>query len=119
MHIQILDLPIQVPPVTPGTNQKMSQASFASWEKERDEFNIPKDPQLCSESDVNHWLLWAIKEFNLDGFDAQSFLMTGKMICEMGKEMFLAQTPPYVGDILWEHLDRLLRESSSSSSIPP
>lgn len=35
--------------------------------------------------------------------------MTGKMICEMGKEMFLAQTPPYVGDILWEHLDRLLR----------
>ena len=45
MHIQILDLPIQVPPLTPGTNQKMSQAlaaSFASWEKERDEFNIPK-----------------------------------------------------------------------------
>ncbi|KAH9424438.1 Protein C-ets-1 [Dermatophagoides pteronyssinus] len=106
------NLPIQVPPLTPGTNQKMSQAlaaSFASWEKERDEFNIPKDPQLWSESDVNHWLQWAIKEFNLDGFDSQTFLMTGKMICEMGKEMFLAQTPPYVGDILWEHLDRLLR----------
>lgn len=67
------------------------------------------DPQLWSESDVNHWLQWAIKEFNLDGFDSQTFLMTGKMICEMGKEMFLAQTPPYVGDILWEHLDRLLR----------
>ncbi|XP_075591538.1 ETS-like protein pointed isoform X4 [Dermatophagoides farinae] len=111
------NIPIQVPPLTPGTNQKMSQAlaaSFASWEKERDEFNIPKDPQLWSESDVNHWLLWAIKEFNLDGFDAQSFLMTGKMICEMGKEMFLAQTPPYVGDILWEHLDRLLRDSDGS-----
>lgn len=39
------DIPAQVPPLTPGTNQKMAQAltaSFSSWEKERDKLNIPQ-----------------------------------------------------------------------------
>ena len=27
----------------------------------------------------------------------------------MGKEMFLARTPHFMGDILWEHLERLLK----------
>lgn len=34
-----------MPPLTPGTNQKMTQvllASYSSFEKERDLFNIPK-----------------------------------------------------------------------------
>lgn len=33
------------PPLTPGTNKKMTealQATFASWEKERHKFNVPK-----------------------------------------------------------------------------
>lgn len=67
------------------------------------------DPQHWTESDVAHWLTWSIKEFNLEGLDPQNFIMTGKSMCDMGKEIFLAQTPPYAGVILWEHLDRLLR----------
>ncbi|KAJ6222509.1 hypothetical protein RDWZM_001054 [Blomia tropicalis] len=121
------NLPTQVPPLTPGTNQKMSQAlaaSFSSWEKERDMCNIPKDPQQWSESDVSRWLGWAIKEFNLEGVDIRNFSMHGKEMCSMGKEMFLARTPHFMGDILWEHLERLLKvspshpqtETSSSSS---
>ena len=136
----------------------MSQAlaaSFNSWEKEREQYNIPKgnedaasassvgcdihklnnqtkhgilfsaclhltDPQQWSESDVNRWLNWAIKEFNLEGVDTQNFAMEGKEMCAMGKEMFLARTPPFMGDILWEHLDRLLKgKRSRSSSVPP
>ncbi|KPM06583.1 Sterile alpha motif containing protein [Sarcoptes scabiei] len=90
----------------------MSQAlaaSFNNWDKERDEYNISKDPRFWTENDVSRWFNWAIKEFNLEGFDPQNLIISGKAMCEMGKEMFLAQTPPYVGDILWEHLDRLLR----------
>lgn len=33
------------PPLTPGTNKKMTealQATFASWEKERHKLNVPK-----------------------------------------------------------------------------
>lgn len=39
------DLPTQVPPLTPGTNLKMTQAlasSFISFEKERERLNIPR-----------------------------------------------------------------------------
>lgn len=109
----------------------MSQAlaaSFNSWEKEREQYNIPKgwsglhlnliylftyiiwlDPQQWSELDVNRWLNWAIKEFNLEGVDIRNFSMLGKEMCAMGKEMFLARTPHFMGDILWEHLERLLK----------
>ena len=41
----ILDIPTQVPPLTPGTNVKMAEAlraSFSSWEKERVKYNAPK-----------------------------------------------------------------------------
>ena len=39
------DNPAQVPPLTPGTNKKMTEAlkaSFASWEKDQINRNIPK-----------------------------------------------------------------------------
>lgn len=45
------DLPSQVPPLTPGTNQKMAQAisaSFSSWEKEREQFNITEGKAYTS-----------------------------------------------------------------------
>ena len=40
-----IDIPAQVPPLTPGTNKKMTEAlkaSFASWEKEQERLGIPK-----------------------------------------------------------------------------
>lgn len=43
--IPFSDMPAQVPPLTPGTNKKMTEAlkaSFASWEKEQIKLNIVK-----------------------------------------------------------------------------
>ncbi|XP_011692282.1 PREDICTED: ETS-like protein pointed, isoform P2/D isoform X2 [Wasmannia auropunctata] len=106
-----LDIPAQVPPLTPGTNKKMTEAleaSFASWEKERLRLNITKDPRQWSEAAVAHWLHWAIREFSLEGVAMQPWQhMTGKQICAMGKESFLARAPAFMGDILWEHLEIL------------
>ncbi|XP_076281513.1 ETS transcription factor pointed isoform X5 [Lasioglossum baleicum] len=106
-----LDIPAQVPPLTPGTNKKMTEAleaSFASWEKERVRLNITKDPRQWSEAAVAHWLHWAIGEFSLEGVAMQPWQhMTGKQICAMGKESFLARAPAFMGDILWEHLEIL------------
>jgi len=45
MLVSFSDIPAQVPPLTPGTNKKMTEAleaSFASWEKERLRLNITK-----------------------------------------------------------------------------
>ncbi|XP_068247697.1 transforming protein p68/c-ets-1-like [Palaemon carinicauda] len=47
------DLPAPVPPLTPGTTKKMTdalRASFASWEKEREKHNITKDVEEESAS---------------------------------------------------------------------
>lgn len=38
--------------------------------------------------------------------------MTGKQICAMGKESFLARAPTtFMGDILWEHLEILQKST--------
>ncbi|XP_060606941.1 transforming protein p54/c-ets-1-like, partial [Ruditapes philippinarum] len=68
----LLDVPAtaQVPPLTPGTTQKMSQAlleSFKSFEKDQHRLGIPKDPMHWNETQVVQWLNWAIHEFTLEG----------------------------------------------------
>ncbi|XP_069681737.1 protein C-ets-1 isoform X3 [Periplaneta americana] len=121
-----LDIPTQVPPLTPGTNKKMTEAlkaSFASWEKEQLRLNIVKDPRQWTESNVAQWLCWAIREFSLEGVTMHQFHMKGKDICAMGKEAFLARAPPFMGDILWEHLEILQKdvekERSALENVPP
>ncbi|XP_048515594.1 protein C-ets-1 isoform X2 [Athalia rosae] len=107
------DIPAQVPPLTPGTNMKMTEAlkaSFASWEKEQTRLNITKDPRQWSETAVAHWQQWALREFSLEGVAMQQWHMTGKQICAMGKESFIARAPAFMGDILWEHLEMLQKE---------
>ncbi|XP_065338281.1 ets DNA-binding protein pokkuri isoform X4 [Cloeon dipterum] len=108
-----LDIPTQVPPLTPGTNKKMTEAlkaSFASWEKEQVHLMIPKDPRLWTEAQVSQWLHWATREFSLEGMGLQQFNMRGRDICSMGKEAFLGRAPPFMGDILWEHLEILQKD---------
>lgn len=56
---------------------------------------------------MSRWLNWAIREFSLEGVVLQHFRMRGRDMCAMGKENFLARTPPFMGDILWEHLEIL------------
>lgn len=114
-----LDIPTQVPPLTPGTNKKMTEAlkaSFASWEKEQVRLNIVKDPRQWTENHVAHWLCWAIREFSLEGVPMHQFFMRGKDICAMGKDAFLARAPPFMGDILWEHLEQLQKEVEKERS---
>ncbi|XP_054258312.1 ETS-like protein pointed isoform X2 [Macrosteles quadrilineatus] len=111
-----LDIPTQVPPLTPGTNKKMTEAlkaSFASWEKEQIKLNIVKDPRQWTENHVAHWLDWAIREFSLEGVHLQQFYMRGKDILAMGKDAFLAKAPAFTGDILWEHLEILQKDADA------
>ncbi|XP_070505768.1 ETS-like protein pointed isoform X2 [Chironomus tepperi] len=110
----------QMPPLTPGTNKKLTEAlhaSFASWEKEVQSYKITKDPRLWTPEHVLIWLNWAKKEFSLEinSFEA-FFKMHGRDIVGLGREGFLAVAPMYTGDILWEHLEILLKDCEKSSS---
>ncbi|XP_026760804.2 transforming protein p54/c-ets-1 isoform X3 [Galleria mellonella] len=122
-----LDIPSQVPPLTPGTNKKMAEAlkaTFASWEKEQLRLGVPKDPRQWSEGAVAAWLRWAAREFSLEGVALQQFARAqGKDICAMGREEFVARAPAFMGDILWEHLEILQKdvekERSLLANVPP
>lgn len=55
------------------------------------------------------WLLWATNEFSLVNVNLQRFGMNGQVLCNLGKERFLELAPDFVGDILWEHLEQLIK----------
>jgi len=74
------------------------------------------DPMQWSESHVAQWLNWAIQEFTLEGVNVNNFSMRGNQLCKMEKEKFLKLAPPFMGDILWEHLDILQKGEFSNHS---
>ncbi|BFZ14314.1 hypothetical protein BsWGS_17353 [Bradybaena similaris] len=119
MSDSLLDLPVTngVPPLTPGTTQKMTHIiadCFRSFEDEQRRHNIPKDPVLWDRLHVNQWLQWFSQEFFPSDLQISSFNfnMDGDQLCAMSKKEFLERCPPYVGDIIWEHLDIMKKEMS-------
>lgn len=71
------------------------------------------DPWLWSEQQVCQWLLWATNEFSLVNVNLQRFGMNGQMLCNLGKERFLELAPDFVGDILWEHLEQMIKGTAA------
>lgn len=67
------------------------------------------DPWLWTEQQVCQWLSWATNEFSLANVNFHQFLMSGQDLCNLGKERFLELAPDYVGDILWEHLEQMIK----------
>ncbi|XP_032835416.2 protein c-ets-1-B-like [Petromyzon marinus] len=109
---------VEVPLLTPGSKAVMSQAlrdTFSGFTKERLRLFIPRDPTVWTAGQVAQWLLWAATEFSLEGLDVSRLALSGRALCSLGKERFLRLAPDYVGDILWEHLELLLRECQEDS----
>ena len=87
------------------TKQKKSQTLIKSLI-----FSLFADPRLWTPEHVLIWLNWAKKEFSLEINNFEAFLkMHGRDIVGLGREGFLTIAPIYTGDILWEHLEILLK----------
>ena len=103
----------------------MLKTTYGTWDKDSERLGISRDPRVWSKAQVSHWLSWAIREFSLHGPHIDTFVtslsMSGKQVCSMSKEEFIARAPPFMGDILWAHLEILQKETnnSNSSSILP
>lgn len=67
------------------------------------------DPRKWSKEHVQQWLHWVSSEFSLTSVNFYKFDMNGQELCDMGKDGFLDLAPDFVGDILWEHLDQMMR----------
>lgn len=103
----------ELPLLTPCSKAVMSQAlkaTFNGFTKEQRRLGIPSNPWLWNESQVCQWLVWAANEFSLETVNFQKFIMTGQELCSLGKEHFLELAPDFVGDILWEHLEQMMKE---------
>ncbi|KAB0401208.1 hypothetical protein E2I00_018556 [Balaenoptera physalus] len=75
----------ELPLLTPCSKAVMSQAlkaTFSGFKKEQRRLGIPKNPWLWTEQQV---------------------------LCNLGKERFLELAPDFVGDILWEHLEQMIK----------
>ncbi|KAM9320951.1 protein C-ets-2 [Gastrophryne carolinensis] len=103
----------ELPLLTPCSKAVMSQAlkaTFNGFTKEQRRLGIPSNPWLWNQNQVCQWLMWAANEFSLENVNFQKFIMTGQNLCSLGKERFLELAPDFVGDILWEHLDQMMKE---------
>uniref|UniRef100_A0A8D1T6R3 PNT domain-containing protein n=1 Tax=Sus scrofa TaxID=9823 RepID=A0A8D1T6R3_PIG len=108
----------ELPLLTPCSKAVMSQAlkaTFSGFKKEQCRLGIPKNPWLWTEQQVCQWLLWATNEFSLVDVNLQRFGMTGQVLCNLGKERFLELAPDFVGDILWEHLEQMIKENQEKT----
>ncbi|XP_066891221.1 protein C-ets-2 isoform X3 [Kogia breviceps] len=85
------------------------KATFSGFKKEQRRLGIPKNPWLWTEQQVCQWLLWATNEFSLVDVNLQRLGMAGQVLCNLGKERFLELAPDFVGDILWEHLEQMIK----------
>ncbi|XP_018408203.1 PREDICTED: protein C-ets-2 isoform X1 [Nanorana parkeri] len=109
----------ELPLLTPCSKAVMSQAlkaTFNGFTKEQRRLGIPSNPWLWNEGQVCQWLLWAANEFSLENVNFQKFIMTGQDLCSLGKERFLELAPDFVGDILWEHLEQMMKEQEKVQS---
>lgn len=108
----------ELPLLTPCSKAVMSQAlkaTFSGFHKEQRRLGIPKNPWLWNEQQVCQWLHWATNEFSLVNVNLQRFGMNGQMLCNLGKERFLELAPDFVGDILWEHLEQMIKENQEKT----
>ena len=67
------------------------------------------DPRQWNEGQVQLWIQWNIKQFSLEGVEPTNFRLNGLQLVSLCKESFLDLAPLFMGDILWEHLDILLK----------
>jgi len=103
--------------LTPHISKSFSDVlsvTYGTWATDSGRLGVPRDPRLWSIQQVGTWLSWAIREFSLHGPNIDTFVrglsITGREICAMTKEQFLARAPPFMGDILWAHLEILQRD---------
>ncbi|TRZ01720.1 hypothetical protein DNTS_016003 [Danionella cerebrum] len=101
-----------VPLLTPCSKAMVSQAlkeSFSGFSRVQRICDISHNPRKWSQQQVRLWLLWASSEFSLSLPGLSALSLSGRELCDLGKDGFLELAPDYTGDILWEHLEQMMR----------
>uniref|UniRef100_UPI00358E2577 transforming protein p68/c-ets-1-like isoform X2 n=1 Tax=Myxine glutinosa TaxID=7769 RepID=UPI00358E2577 len=125
----IEDLPL----LTPGSSRALSFAlrqTFSGFYQKMKDYSIPSDPVFWAPGHVSLWLCWAANEFSLScilnemeqssqlcfgEYGKNGCVRSGKELLALGHFCFMEIFPPVAGEILWEHLQLLHKESMETN----
>lgn len=79
----------------------------SNFKRNQIRLNIPDDPNDWDIPHVRHWLLWAVRQFNLIGLKLADWKITGAELCNLSLEDFRRKVPHDPGDLFWTHLELL------------
>lgn len=80
--------------------------------------SLASDPRIWSRDDVVTFLRWAEQEFDLQPFEIDVFQMNGKAMCLLTRSD-LASRAPGSGDVVFNILQILIRDSNTYARILP
>ncbi|KAK9508058.1 hypothetical protein O3M35_007804 [Rhynocoris fuscipes] len=79
----------------------------ANFKKTQKRLNIPEDPALWDISHVRHWLLWAVRQFNLTKIKLSDWNINGTELVNMSLQTFREKVPCDPDSLFWTHLELL------------
>ncbi|XP_045480095.1 ets DNA-binding protein pokkuri [Harmonia axyridis] len=80
--------------------------------------SLTSDPRLWSRDDVITFLRWAEREYDIQPIDMDMFQMNGKAMCLLTRQD-LGERAPGSGDVLYNVLQILVRESNAFQRMLP
>ncbi|XP_050396234.1 retroviral integration site protein Fli-1 homolog [Patella vulgata] len=100
-------------------DQQQEQHQHEEQVKSQKKVIVPTEVSLWTESHVEQWLDWAIRQYGLRDLDSNLFLHTdGAALCQMSRDDFLRKVSPYNAEVLLTHLAYLRQGSSPTRQTP-
>lgn len=87
------------------------------FKKDQERLNIPQDPEKWEPSHVRHWLMWAVRQFNLSGIQLSQWLLNGQDLSKMTHDEFRTKVPRDPQNTFWTHFE-LLRKCKIVAITP-
>ncbi|XP_014286268.1 DNA-binding protein Ets97D isoform X2 [Halyomorpha halys] len=88
-----------------------------AFKKDQERLNIPQDPEKWEASHVRHWLMWAVRQFNLSGIQLSQWLLNGQDLAKMTHDEFRTKVPRDPQNTFWTHFE-LLRKCKIVAITP-
>ncbi|XP_018330862.1 DNA-binding protein Ets97D [Agrilus planipennis] len=79
----------------------------APFRKEMQKLKIPSDPEEWDVVHVQHWVQWAVRQFNLTNIKLSDWSITGRDLFKMTHADFKTVVTKDPADIFWTHFELL------------